>query len=91
LVIAGCAEVERKVEPEIGNSVLSGSGRNDGVAMPDPTPAAPPMLQREALFARKLARGVLFSFCSSTSLHDVLPARTFCLLVLRTFCLLVLK
>jgi hypothetical protein len=35
----GCAEVERKGEPEICNSVLSGSPgpRNDGVAvMPNP-------------------------------------------------------
>ena len=54
LVIPGCAEVERKGEPEICNSVLSGSlgPRNDGVAvMPDPTAAALPMLQRETPFA----------------------------------------
>ena len=46
---------ERKGEPEICNSVLSGSlgPRNDGVAvMPDPTAAALPMLQREAPFAQ---------------------------------------
>jgi hypothetical protein len=30
------------------------------------------MLQREAPFALKLARGVLFSFRSSTNLHNVL-------------------
>ena len=30
------------------------------------------MLQREAPFALKLATGVLFSFRSSTNLHDVL-------------------
>jgi len=67
------SRVERKGEPEICNSVLPGSGRSDGVAvMPDPTAAAPPMVQREAPFALKLSKGVLFSFRSSTNLHDVL-------------------
>jgi hypothetical protein len=40
------------------------------------------MVQREAPFALKLAKGVLFSFRSSTNLHDVLAARTLCLLAL---------
>ena len=56
--LRGTPKLSEKGEPEICNSVLSGSGRSGGVAvMPDPTAAAPPMVQREAPSALKLSKG----------------------------------